>query len=503
MARSMTKQMDALRLLLTTKLASREIALATGLSKSAVCRYKQVAFAKQLVWNEVGGWSPAQVDAAFNKPHRGNKVLPAIDYAGLHDQLTTTKMKLQYWYEDYARAAYPQHRSYSNIAAGLRAFRKTMPSFMHQIHNPGERISVDFSGDVPHYIDRSTNQRVKVVIFVGSLDASSYFYVKAIRSQSTPDFLLAHADMLEFFGGVSDVFVPDNAKCAVVRTGPEQELQRSYEDLARHYGAVVIPARPHHPKDKAVVEACVKIFKEQILTRLRSFTFYSIDEINERIAVLLEDANSRPMANKMASRRQRFEIIDRPSLRPLPSQRYIYAEIKPKIRVDGGYHVLIQLHRYSVPHRLVGQHVDARITADIVEIFHAGKTVARHARSAAPGGITTDPGHQPEAHRAQAERNPEGLKSWSKDAGPHIARFVHHLFDQDRPFLGLRPADTVKSLAGKYGTAMVDRALAEFPDLKFANVTDLRRKLSVKAKDGAASSARRSTNARGSVAYPP
>jgi hypothetical protein len=148
-----------------------------------------------------------------------------------------------------------------------------------------------------------------------------------------------------------------------------------------------------------------------------------------RISVLLEDANNEPMSNKMPSRRQRFETIDRTALRPLPAERYTYAEIKPKIRVDGGYHILFQQHRYSVPHHLVGQHVSARTTHDTVELFHEGKIVACHTRSYDAGGITTEPKHQPDAHRAQAERNPEGLKAWAKGAGPNIARFIQLQFD--------------------------------------------------------------------------
>lgn len=501
MARIMTKQREALKLILTTRLTSREIQAATGLSKSAVCRYRRAAHFKRLTWQEVEAWPTTQIDAVLNKRPGGGKVLPPINYAQLCDELATKRMTLMVWYVDYQRRAYPRHHSYSSIAKGLRAFRKTIPTFMHMHHNPGERISVDFSGHVPHYLDLKTGKKVKVVIFVGSLNASSYFFVKAIRAQSISEFVRAHADMLEFFGGAPSVFVPDNAKCAVVRSGTDAELQRSYDDLAKHYGVTILPARPYHPKDKAVVEACVKIFKNRILTRLRSFDFYSIDEINERIAVLLEDANNQPMSAGMPSRRQRFEAIDKPALRPLPSTRYAYAEIKPQIRVDGGYHVRLDKYRYSVPHHLTGQYVSARVTDDTVELFHEGKKVAQHARIPSAGSLATDPRHMTDAHRAQADRNPEGLKAWAKTAGPHIARFVHLQFEQERSFLGLRPADRIKSLVAKYGAAMVDQALADYPALKVANVTDLQRKLSVMAKEGAKTPPRRSSNALGSHTF--
>jgi len=501
MARSMTKQLEALRLIHTTTLSDREIALALRLSKTTIGRYRKIAAHKRLTWDQMRDWSPAKVDATFNKKHNGNKVKPQVSYAEVHDYLLAHKMTLQVWYEDYAREHYPNHRSYSNISAGLRAYRSTMPSFMHKIHVPGQRVEVDFAGGTIDYHDRHTNQRKKAVIFVGTLPASSYAFALAIESQSGPEFFRAHADMFEFFGGVPDIVVPDNAKCAMITSGPDGEVQRGYADLTRHYGVVPIAARPYRPKDKAKVEASVKFVDTHILARLRTFTFYSLSEINERLKDLLAAANDRPMANGLPSRRQRFEAFERGKLKPLPERRYEYAEIKPNIKVDGGYHILVQLHRYSVPNSLVGQRVDARITDEHVEVFHENRVVAKHLRSTDAGGITTDQRHQPDAHRAQADRTPEALRIWAKSAGPAIARFVEKQFMQDRPYLGLRPADTLKTLAAKYGNAVVDRALGSYPDISFVTVTDLRRKLSIQAKEGASTAAKRASNARGAQSY--
>jgi len=501
MARSMTKQMEALRLIHTTTLSDRQIASALSLSKTTVSRYRKIAAHKGLTWEQMREWSPAKVDASFNKKHNGNKIKPRVSHAEIHDYLIAHRMTLQVWYEDYSREHYPNHRSYSNISAGLRAYRTTLPSFMHKVHVPGQTVEVDFTGATIDYHDRSSKQRRKAVIFVGALPASSYTFAVAIESQSGPDFFRAHAAMFDFFGGVPDVVVPDNAKCAMITSGPDGEVQRGYADLTRHYGIVPIAARAYRPKDKAKVEAAVKFVDTHVLARLRTFTFYSLDEINERLTVLLAEANDRPMSNGLPSRRQRFDAFERTKLKPLPEHRYDYAEIKPNIKVDGGYHIVVQLHRYSVPHALVGQRVDARVTTGHVEVFHENRCVAKHARSCEAGGITTDPRHQPDAHRAQADRTPEALRTWAKSAGPVIARFVEHQFKQDRPYLGLRPADTLKTLAGKYGNAVVDKALASYPDLSFVTVTDLRRKLSIQAKDGASVATKRSSNAGGSNSY--
>ncbi len=505
MARSMIHQLQALRLIFKTAMSDRDIGSAVGLSKTTVSRYRRIATRLNLSWETVKDWSLDDCDKAFNKPRRGNKVRPVLDVAMLHEHLKAKKMRLQVWYEDYAREMGDDRRSYSNIALLLRRHRATMPSFMHQHHNPGERVFADFmGGDLPQYINLATGRPVKAQVFVGTLGGSSYIYAKAIPDLSVGTVIEAHADMFEYFGGVPHVIVPDNAKCFIEKAGGDwPTVQRGYADLNKHYGVAVLPARPYHPKDKPKVEASVKFLQTHLLPRLRSMTFYSLEELNAAIVTLMPAVNGRPMANKLPSRTDRFEAFERSELWSLPAERYEYADIKENLKVDGGYHVLVASHRYSVPHALVGQRVDARLTSAYVELFHQNKLVAKHKRSSVLGGLTTVAGHQTAAHRAQSLRNPEDLKAWSKTAGPTIARFMHRLFDQDRPFLGLQPADHVKTLVHRYGAPAVERALKDFPDLKFANVTDLKRKLAVnKAKEGATPTVpARSKNARGATSF--
>jgi transposase len=500
----MNEQQRALRLIFNTKMSNADIAAATDLSKNTVARYRRIAERKRLAWLTIKDWDPSQLDAAFNKPRRGNKTRPPLDFAWLHDHLAARKMKLQVWYEDYAREMGSDRRSYSNIAMHLRRFRKTMPQFMHQEHNPGERVFVDFmGGDLPSYIDVRTGRTVKAQVFVGALGGSSYLFAKAIPDLSVPPVLEAHADMFDFFGGVPHVIVPDNAKCFIEKCGGDwPAVQRGYADLNHHYEIAVLPARPYHPKDKPKVERGVLYLQDHLMSRLRTQTFYSLDELNAAIARLLPLVNGRPMSHGMPSRTERFEQFEREALWPLPPERYEYADLISNRKVDGGYHVLLGSHRYSVPYTLVGQTVDARLTTRSVELFHQGKLVAKHARSAVQGGLTTDPVHQTPAHLAQSLRNPDDLKAWSKTAGPTIARFVHHQFDRDRPFLGLQAADGIKTLVHRHGATMVERALKDFADPKFASITDLGRKLRVWAKEGAKPEPRAPlTNARGSSSF--
>ena len=211
---------------------------------------------------------------------------------------------------------------------------------------------------------------------------------------------------MEFFGGVHELIVPDQLRPGV--TDPcryEPGVNRAYAEWAQHYGTTILPARPRKPRDKAKVEVGVQVVERWILARLRHETFFSLAELNRRIHELLEDLNDRPMRDYGQSRRERFLAIDRPALRPLPRERFVYAEWK-QARVNIDYHIELERHFYSVPHSLVRERVELRYTATTVEVFHKGQRVASHRRSFQRGGYTTVPEHMPKSHRQHLEWSP-------------------------------------------------------------------------------------------------
>ncbi|MDQ3349801.1 MAG: IS21 family transposase, partial [Acidobacteriota bacterium] len=180
----------------------------------------------------------------------------------------------------------------------------------------------------------------------------------------------------------------------------EPEINRTYTDLATHYGAIVLPARAAHPQDKPKVEVSVQIAQRWILAVLRHRTFF-----NAAIHTCLDGVNARPMQIVGVSRRALFEQLDRPALRPLPASRYELATWKP-CRVNIDYHVEVDHNWYSVPYQLVHARVEARATATTVEVFLTGQRVASHARRPGRGRFATDVAHMPRAHRAHAEWTP-------------------------------------------------------------------------------------------------
>jgi transposase len=240
----------------------------------------------------------------------------------------------------------------------------------------------------------------------------------------------------------------------------EPGIQRTYEDLARHYGTTVLPARPGAPRDKAKVEVGVQIAQRWILARLRNERFFSLDALNVRIAELVDDLNERTMRRYGASRRALFERLDEPALRPLPAERFVYADWK-RCRVNVDYHVEVDHHFYSVPHALIHEVVEARYSAMTVEVFHRGQRVASHRRSVERGRHTTASEHMPKAHQKHLEWSPSRIVSWAQTIGPQTAALATAILDERRhPEQGYRSCLGILRLGKRYGNDRLEAACA-------------------------------------------
>jgi transposase len=240
-------------------------------------------------------------------------------------------------------------------------------------------------------------------------------------------------------------------------------VQRTYAELARHYGTVILPARPAKPRDKAKIEVGVQVAERWILARLRHETFFALAALNARIAELLTLLNARRMRRYGASRQELFERLDRPALRPLPAEPFVYAEWK-LARVNVDYHVELHRHYYSVPYPLVHERVDVRATATTVEVFHRGQRVAAHVRDDTPGRHTTDPAHMPKAHQRHLEWSPSRLITWGRTIGPDTAALVEAILaDRPHPEQGYRSCLGLLRLGRRYGDVRLEQACTRAP----------------------------------------
>lgn len=470
----MDKLFDIVRLILTTLLPDRAIARSLQVSKTTVGRYRDIIVEKGYAWTTLSCLEFQALHALFNRSYRRftNKRIP--DFARVHEEMQKSGVTLLLLWEEY-RAINPDDAlSYSQFTYYYRKYLRTLGLSMRQTHRPGERAFVDFSGDRPAFTDLTTGERIEVEMFVGAMGYSHYTFATCVLTQSLPDWIEANVQMEEFFGGSPIMIVPDNLRAAVACAGNPPKINRIYRDFARHYDTTILPARPRKPKDKAKVEVAVQLVQRWIIARLRNRTFFSLAELNAVVAELVHELNERPFKRLPGCRRSRFEMFDKPRLRPLPATRFEYAEWVNTQTVGNSYHILVQDHWYSVPYGLVGQSVDARVTSNTVEIFHQHSRIASHPRSRIKGGDTTDPNHQSDQHRAYAERTPQHFVAWAEKIGPNTLAVVRHQFNREFPPLGLPACDSLRKLVKQYGEERVEAAAKRAVEIKSLTVKSVK-----------------------------
>ena len=442
-------------------LSDRAIARSTRLARSTVGDYAGRAAAAGLSWPLPEELTDTALEALLfvrGSPAAGARRKPEPDWAGLNRELRRPGVTLMLLWQEY-RAGEPEGYGYSRFCELYQSWESRLSPVMRQVHPAGERLFVDYAGQTVELVDGRTGEIGAAQVFVAVLGASSYTYAEATLTQTLPDWIGAHVRALAFFGGVPRQIVPDNLKAGVLKANwHEPGLNPTYQDFATHYGTAILPARPRRPRDKAKVEVGVQVVERWILARLRNQRFFTLGELNGAIGALLGDLNDRPMRHLGASRRQLFEQLDRPALAALPVEPYVYAEWRQR-RVGLDYHVDIDGHYYSVPHRLLRQQLEARITQRTVELFHKGERVACHLLGGARGRHTTVTEHMPSAHRRHAGWTPERIQGEAAGIGPSTAALVDVILrSRPHPEQGFRACMGILRLARQYGVDRLEAA---------------------------------------------
>jgi transposase len=458
----MRKTREILRLRWAVGLSVRETARSLGVSTGAVSQTTSRASSAGLRWADAEALSEEVLEKRLYGPRlpQGH-ARPEPDPVWMDTELRQPGVTLELLHLEYLEQ-HPDGLRYTAFAERYRRWKRKQQVVLRQVHKAGEKIFVDYSGKRPWVVDRAMGERRAVELFVAVLGASNYTYVEATETQRSADFVGSCTRMLAYFGGVPGAVVPDQLKSAVSESSRyEPGIQQTFAEWARHHGTAVVPARPYKPRDKGKVEAGVLVAQRWILARLRHQTFFSLAELNARIAELLVELNARPMRHrKGVSRRDLYERLDRPALKPLPERPYEPASWGTG-RVHWDYHVSIQKHWYSVPHPLVGEDVDYRVTASTVEIFLRGRRVASHARSDDPFESTTDPAHRPPNHQVWVEQDPGRLVSWAAEVGPSTETMMRRLLVRSHnihPETRWRSAFGIRRLGDKYGHERCEQA---------------------------------------------
>ena len=458
---SMRSIREILRQKLVLKKSHREVARSVGLSAGAVGGVMGRATKLGLDWATAEALPEDELEERLYGPRLAAGVArPLPDPQYIHRERKKTGVTLELLHLEYLEQ-HPDGYRYTQFCEVYREWLKKHRLSMRQIYRGGEKLFLDYSGKKPFIVDPQTGVVTDVELFLAVLGASNYTYAEATATQQGPDWIASHARAHSFLGGVPAAWVPDQLKSGV--TTPcryEPGVQRTYEEMARHYGTVVLPARPAHARDKAKVEVGVLIAQRWILVRLRNQTFFSLVELNDRISELLEDLNNREMRLYGASRRELFEQLDKPALKPLPREPFYYAEWK-QVRVNIDYHVEVDHHFYSAPHELVHEQLEARFTATTVELFRAGDRITSHPRSYTRGTHTTKSEHMPKAHQKHLEWTPSRITQWAGTIGEKTKELVAAILaDRPHPEMGYRSCLGILRLAKQYGNDRLEAAAA-------------------------------------------
>jgi transposase len=336
---SMRKIRDVLRMKFDKGLSERAIARSLSLSAGAVNGYLQRVRAG-LSWPMPDGLDDTTLERLLFPPAPPAAAAgrPVPDWTAVEKELRRRGVTLALLWEEY-RAAHSDGFGYSWFCEQYAALKRRMRPTMRQTHVAGEKVFVDFAGDTIDIVDPATGEVLPMKLFVAVMGASNYIFAQARASEKIADWIGAHVDLFAFLGGVPKFVVCDNLKAAV--TNPdryEPGLNRSYLELADHYGAVILPARPYKPRDKAKVEQSVLLAERWILAKLRNHRFFGAADLNAAISDLVRDINARLMKGFDASRAELFAAIDRPALKDLPDEPYAFAVWK-RCRVAPDYHV--------------------------------------------------------------------------------------------------------------------------------------------------------------------
>lgn len=440
--------------------SGHQIAAMVGVSRYTVAEYLRRAAVVGITWPV-----PPELDDAalerklFTPPFASVEALrPQPDWTRIHAELRRPGVTLLLLWEEY-RAGQPEGYGYSRFCDLYAAWRGRLSPTMRQSHPAGERLFVDYAGQTVSVIDGATGEVRQAQVFVAALGASNFTYAEARWTQSLPDWIGCHVNALASFGGVARQIVCDNLKAGVTAACRyEPGISRTYQDMASHYGTAILPTRVRRPRDKAKVEVAVQVVQRWVLARLRHRRFFSLAELNVAIRELIAKLNERPMRHLGTSRRALFEALEQRALLPLPAEPYVYAEWR-RCRAGLDYHVEVHGHFYSVPYRLMRETIEARITDQTIELFHAGVRVAAHLRNPRQHRHTTIPEHMPSAHRRYADWTPTRLLREAAAIGPATIALVERILTaKPHPEQGFRACLGILRLVRSYGPERLEAA---------------------------------------------
>jgi transposase len=388
------------------------------------------------------------------------------DYEYIHREMAKSGVTLSLLWQEYCDQCRTNQEiplQYSQFCFHYQMFTQKTNATMRIHRKPGERTEVDWAGQTISIIDRDTGELVTCHLFVGVLAYSQYVYAEAFLSQHLESWITAHVNMYRFFGGVTRILVPDNLKTGVDKPSwYSPVINKTYHEMAEHYGTAVIPARVRKPKDKPSAEASVSFASTWILAALRNRQCFSLAELNQAIAEKLDGLNDKPFQKREGSRHQVYQSEEKIHLLPLPTASYEWATWKIAT-VQVNYHISVDKMHYSVPYEYIRHKVDVRVTRHIIEVFYQHQRICSHQRLyGSPGQYRTVEEHMPDNHRSYVQWNASRFLSWAVQIGASTEIVVKAILSSHKvEQQGYRSCLALLKLADKYGIERLEKACAK------------------------------------------
>lgn len=422
----MRKIKEVLRLGYENKVSMRKIALCSQVGRRTVQEYFRRFRVSNLPWPLPADVGEEELERKlFPENWREQATKEPLNYEYFFQEMKKPNVTLAILWEEYKQER-PEGYQYSQFCDLYRKYVKTLNYSMRQEHKAGEKTFVDF-GKGLNLVDPKTGAPIPTQLFVSVWGASNYAFATAVLGEDLSNWIGVNVSALEYYGCCPKAIVPDNLKSAVTKACRyEPELNPTYAEFARHYDLVIFPARPYRAKDKAKVENGVRLAKRWILAKLRNRIFFSLSALNMAIYELLEELNNKLMKRIKKSRKEMFEVLDKPNAQPLPDRRYEFAEWKT-VRVSIDYHVGFDDHYYSVPYTLIHQELEIRATRNIIEVFKKGTRVCSHPRSYHKHKYTTKTEHMPKSHQQYLEWTPTRILEWAAKYGSSVKELAEQV----------------------------------------------------------------------------
>ncbi len=344
--------------------------------------------------------------------------------------------------------------SYSSLLRYIEKNRVNSENPIVRIETrPGEIAQVDF-GHIGKIYDEDSGTPVKAYVFVMVLGYSRDAYREIVKSQDIETWCNCHTHAFEYFGGVPEIIIPDNLKSAIIKASfLDPVANRTYADLAGHYGFQIDPCLPGTPEHKGKVESGVKYVKNNFMP-LREFRSFA--DANEQLSRWnREKARIRIHGTTRRQPKELFEKYEQEALKPLPRGRFEIS-IWKELKVYRDIHIQFDYAYYSVPCELRGERVLARKTSSQIAIFHENKLVAVHF-PASPGKRSTKWEHYPPDKRKFMKWDTDYCIEKARRTGENTYRVIKRLLHEE-PVRYLRSAQNILRKEEKYGREKLEKA---------------------------------------------